>query len=277
MFIPDHMGDYLQILTSKNRRREYSRLRLYKECSSFAQEMKNALAACSDEIPVIVISFNNGIYVRNMVEQLQGFGVVPIIIDNCSTDVATQNTVHEFEREGKAHIAFAGKNFGHLAAFLEPIYPLLPEVFAYTDPDLQLNPDLPKDFLHELARLTEHFHVYKAGFALQLLEGEEVVSAKLMRSNSTPVKYEKTYSVREWESQFWRKPLSYKNLEVWAADIDTTFAVYRKSNYYGDFYDAIRVSGNYGAVHLPWFPKRDLFSEQSRSAYSRGNISSTWL
>ena len=69
--------------------------------------MRNALAACPDEIPVIVISFNNGIYVRNMVEQLQGFGVVPIIIDNHSTDIATQNTLHEFEREGKAHIALA--------------------------------------------------------------------------------------------------------------------------------------------------------------------------
>ena len=36
-------------------------------------------------IPVIMVSYNNGVYVENMANQLHHHGIRPIVIDNAST------------------------------------------------------------------------------------------------------------------------------------------------------------------------------------------------
>jgi hypothetical protein len=244
--------------------------------AELARDVERALSACQDEIPVLVVSYNNGVYVRNMVSQLGRLGVTPIVIDNRSTDEETRSTLRALAESGEARLVFSGKNCGHLVGFIEPVYRLLPEVFAYTDPDLQLHPELPGDFLRTLAGLTTTFRVYKAGFALEFPEGLATVDKAIrLRGRHPRSSYEATFSLREFESRYWRLRLRHPDLEVWAAPIDTTFAVYRKSNFRGDLCDAVRVSGRFGAVHLPWFPELDLFSDRERAAYARGNISSS--
>tara|TARA_B110000503_G_C7160466_1_gene419429 strand:+ start:2000 stop:2215 length:216 start_codon:yes stop_codon:yes gene_type:complete len=70
-------------------------------------------------------------------------------------------------------------------------------------------------------------------------------------SGSRP--YERAYSVFEWESQYWRFKLQRSDeLKVYAAPLDTTFAVYNKGNYRGSFMDAVRIGGDYAVTHLPW-------------------------
>ena len=245
--------------------------------AELARGVRAALEACRDEIPVLVVSYNNGVYVRNMVAQLRRFGLTPLVIDNRSTDAISLSILRELQASGDARVVFSAKNCGHRVGFIDPIYPLLPEVFAYTDPDLQLNPDLPGDFLRSLADLTTAFQVYKAGFALEFPEGEATVDQKITVSSRRPIAYVGISTVREFESQFWRLRLEHEGAPVFAARIDTTFAVYRKSNYRGDATDAVRVSGTFGAVHLPWFPRLDLFSDRDRAAYARGNVSSRFV
>lgn len=230
-----------------------------------------------DQIPVLIVCYNNGVHVLNMVEQLNKFKIIPIIINNASTDTETLLTLNKIKDLGLAHLIHSKKNFGHLIGFRDSIYALLPEVFAYTDPDLQLNENLPNDFLWQLAAITNKYSVYKAGFALTLLASEQMIDNHHLKIKFRPFTFKKEFNVLEWEKRFWRFKLNNQEYDLFQADIDTTFAVYRKSNFSGNFFDAIRVAGNFEAIHLPWYPNLDLIDSNQKKIYTHKNLSSSWL
>jgi len=229
------------------------------------------------DIPVIVISYNNGVYVHNICEQLNSLNIKPIIIDNNSNDNKTLKTLKNLSETGNAFVTYSDYNFGHEVGFIEPVYELLPDVFAYTDPDLQLNDMLPKNFLNLLAGLTDQYSTYKAGFALSLDIEMPLKETKFHSLHYKPVFFEKNLSIREFESKYWTFKLDNNEFEIYAAPIDTTFAVYRKKNYMGDFHHAIRVAGNFSAIHLPWFDNIDLLNNNDKTAYLKNNKSSNWV
>ena len=251
--------------------------RLHAATRHLLQPLAQALAREVKGIPVIVVSYNNAIYVRNITSQLQRFGIRPIVIDNRSNDPTSQLILAEMQQKGDAQVIFSRRNFGHMVGFLQPVYELLPTVFGYTDPDLQLSPSMPSDFLPMLAGLTKEYSVFKTGLALDLKPEEAVIQASVRICRRKPIPINREFPVREWEAQYWRMRLAHPSLELYAADIDTTFAVYRKTNFKGNFYDAVRVAGSYSAVHLPWYPNLDLMSREQRQIYLRGNNSSAWL
>jgi len=205
---------------------------------------------------VVVICFNNGKFVENFVRQLQNLGVPPDdiwIINNASTCPLTKSTLEKLTETCK--IFNMEKNEGHLVALKEPFYSTLPEIFALSDPDLELNVHMPPDWYEVLLSLTEEYGASKAGLALSINEEG---------------KYGKMYKgqyLKGWEAQFWKEPIQSKthpDLLVYKASIDTTFAVYNKKYYRPTIvfpptpethYDAVRVAGNYTCYHLPWYPK----------------------
>ncbi|MEH6592449.1 MAG: glycosyltransferase [Halioglobus sp.] len=261
--------------------RNYKGNKTRADCRELAVRFKTAMEKNTDKIPVLVVSYNNGIYVKNTVMQLQKRGVTPVVIDNCSNDLATQEILQDLEQDGWAYVVLSDKNFGHTVGFIEPIYNLLPDVFAYTDPDLEFSPTLPIDFLAVLSELTNEYAVFKAGFALDLMEEAKAVDGfirtRKASSKNNPIAIDRTFSFRAWEAQFWRMRLAHESLEVYAAALDTTFAVYRKSNYQGSFFDGVRVAGEYKAIHLPWFPDLDITSEEERKRYVHKNKSTSWV
>lgn len=243
-------------------------------------QMQHALEAVQrtgNPMPVLIVSYNNDVYTRNAVRQLQARGIKPIIIDNHSTNADTTAWLETCQRDGLAHVVRCRKNWGHMVGFLDPIYRLLPDVFAYTDPDLQFHPALPADFLQTLSQLTLDYSAYKAGFALSLDADERLVDTLYCQSKQKPFAFQRTYPIREWEAQFWQRKLEHGSLVLYAAAIDTTFAVYRKSNFRGEFLDAIRVAGEFSAVHLPWFPRLDIMSDEQRQHYLGKNTSTSWV
>jgi len=244
-----------------------------------AKQFTDILKALKGEMPVMIICYNNGVYVENLVRQLNGFDITPVVIDNRSSDQKTLTTLAQLAAEKQAYIAYSEKNFGHFVGLLDPIYQQLPNHFAYTDPDLDLNKNLPKDFLQKLINLTNEYQVYKAGFALDLLDDEPVIEASQRISHTKPFDYQNDFSVRQFEAQFWRLPIQHDALEIYYARIDSTFAVYNKQQYRGDFYDAIRVAGDYSAIHLPWFPRLDIMNEDQKLAYlnSDRKKDTTWV
>lgn len=262
----------------RERKRLHQERKTLTELEPLLAQITQALGKNPDPIPVLVVSYNNGVYVQNTVEQVQRFGLTPIIIDNRSNDPATLKSLATIQASGRAQVIASPKNFGHLVGFLDPVYKLLPEVFAYTDPDLAFSPKLPPNFLSVLAELTVMFSTFKAGFALDLTADKDLLTANTTIKTSKLFQFQKTYSIAEWESQFWRRRLAHPSLEIYGEKIDTTFAVYRKSNFRGDFFDAIRVAGDYSAIHLPWFPKLDLMSARQRQQYfNQNNNCSTWV
>ncbi len=261
----------------KSLKRSYKERKLRSALSPATSRLECIINDRQDEIPVLVVSYNNGSYVKNMVVQLNNYGITPIIFDNFSSDFNTKQILADLERSGNAKLIACGRNYGHLVGFQEPVYKLLPEVFAYTDPDLQFSPDLPSDFLSVLAEITVQYSVYKAGLALSLTADEILSDAAIKCQTSKPFHFLKYLSIQELESQFWRMRLEHETLELYAAKIDTTFAVYRKINFRDDFFDGIRVAGNYSAIHLPWYPRLDILTESEKTRYLSGNNSTYWV
>ena len=247
------------------------------QCNSIANQLKVTLNQHQDSIPVFLVSYNNGVYIDNSVKQLNRLNVIPIIFDNASSDKKTIDLLKSIHKENKARIIYSKKNWGHLIGFLDPIYKLLPNVFAYSDPDLEFNPELRINFLEELAQLTLDYDVFKAGFALALLNDDEIINGRHNVWKRKPIFFKRSYSIRDWEKKFWKFKIEHPTLEIYHAPIDTTFAVYRKSNYSGDFFDAVRVAGKFEAIHMPWFPSRDLLTSEDKENYLKMNISSTWV
>jgi len=236
-------------------------------------DLQRALQKCEDEIPVIIVSYNNASYVKNMTDQLNAYRIKPIVIDNRSTDAASVQILQQLHSDQKAEVVFSQKNYGYLVGFINPIYALLPQYFAYSDPDLMLNEKLPKDFLQTMKLLTDDYKVFKAGFALEIREGLQ--SATITKYIGYPKMIARTYDFREWEEQYWRFELKHPTLKIYASRVDTTFAVYNKANYFDEFYDGIRVGGDFSAIHLPWYPELDIMTKQERNIYLKKNNSTT--
>jgi hypothetical protein len=182
----------------------------------------------------------------------------------------------ELESNGLILLVRSGYNFGHEVGFLQPIYDILPEIFCYTDPDISLNENLPQNFINILSGLTREYNVYKAGFALALKGHGPLKDIKIHSRHTKPFLFDRDFSIEEFESRYWVNRLEHNRYELYAAPIDTTFAVYRKSNYFGDFHNAIRVAGDFSAIHLPWFKNLDLMDASGKKEYSRKNRSSNW-
>jgi len=248
-----------------------------KHAEELAKIIRQQIGTCPDRVPIIIISYNNIRYVLNLTEFLAGRGFTPVILDNASTDPETHSGLKKIAEGSKAVVIQSPYNFGHMVGFRPEVYPIWPEIFAYTDPDLELNSALPGDFIEILTQLTDKFRVFKAGFALDLGRPGELGDLNIEKTGRTPFNFKKSYSVAEWEGQFWTQKLEHPVLEVYAAPIDTTFAVYNKKQYNFNFLSAVRVAGPFSAVHLPWFPRQDIMTPEERKAYYQGNISASWL
>ena len=225
------------------------------------------IARSKFNIPVIIVSFNNGTYVKNMVQQLYQREIVPLVIDNNSSDPDTIKVLEEIAL-GKAEVVRSKRNLGHLVGFLDPVYKILPDVFAYTDPDLQFSPELPDNFLLELSGLTDQYKCFKAGMALDISNFGEMKKLQSSTTRKYPFYFHKIHDVLDWEAHFWMMPLKHDRLEIYAAPIDTTFAVYQKKYFHsGDFSKGVRVAGKFSACHLPWFAQFDIISNAERKNY----------
>src|SRR5690606_27849227 len=127
------------------------------------EALGRARSAVQQDIPVLLVSYNNGVYVQHMTQQLRALGLCPVVLDNASTDGQTKDVLVRLSRSGDAQVVRLGYNFGHKVAFLPPFYDILPDVFSCSDPDLLLNEDMPQDFLRQLHEVAQRYRVFKAG------------------------------------------------------------------------------------------------------------------
>ena len=102
------------------------------------------------------------------------------------------------------------------------------------------------------------------------------VGRKTVRRNSSDRRKNISGNLRGSEDIFWTKPLKHESLEVYAAAIDTTFAVYNKRN---DNYcggkgkeNSVRVAGNFTAIHYPWIEKDPMPKSEEDFYLENGNL-----
>src|SRR5208337_4311098 len=174
--------------------------RLFKGLFRPGEEVCKKSSVRSADIPVIIPTFNNVTYARNMVQQLHDRKINNIaIIDNGST----YGPMLEFLSSPGVGVKvfFGKKNLGPRHIFLDDLcLTLLPTYFCLTDPDLGLNSDMPSTFLQELVEMTDAFKVGKAGLALQIDDRASLRQEQFLIAG-------RHYKIWEWEQQFWECPI----------------------------------------------------------------------
>ena len=224
-------------------------------------------AAWERPIPVFIISYNQPSYLRNTVAQLTRLQVKlseVTVLDNASTSPQMDACLRELEDSGIRVIRLE-RNFGPHEIFAPEAGVDWPEVFALTDPDLEFNPSMPTTFREDLLAIARACRVWKCGLALSLADAEQFLEGA----------YVSGMSIADWESQFWQhraqvqgeaaELLARAGADVFRAEVDTTFAVYRRDYPKDSFLESVRVSGKYSVRHLPWYRSQSRHGKDAQS------------
>lgn len=201
-----------------------------------------------ENIPILIICYNNYKYIENMLNQLlkinEKYYKNIIILDNLSTCI---DTVH-FLKNTNVKVIYNTENAGpHITAYNNKhIYDSLPDKFILTDPDLQFNENLPNNFIETLSNLSDIYKCEKIGFALDIEDFDAMYQTT----------YFKGMTIYEWENRFWQSEITNDNFQLYNAPIDTTFCLVNKN--YSEL--NIRIAGNFTSKHLPWYKDNKVYT-----------------
>ncbi|MCL7999184.1 glycosyltransferase [Brucella sp. 21LCYQ03] len=216
------------------------------------------------EIPVFIISYNHLTYVKGIVNYLESAGFQNIhIIDNAST----YPPLLDYLDESRHSVHHMGQNYKHMVLFESKKFADIidNEYFILTDPDVIPIHQCPADFLFFfLDILLRNPTKNKVGFSLKI--------------DDLPDHYNLKDNVIKWESRFFENPRKIREISVYDAPIDTTFALYRPRKDWrnNDFYSAIRTGAPYTARHLPWYRDLKELSDEEIFYRSKDEGSSNW-
>jgi hypothetical protein len=126
---------------------------------------------------------------------------------------------------------------------------LLPSQFLLSDPDLDLNPDLPTNFFETFFALTEFYKIGKAGSALSIPDN--------FKTNLKLIQKDVTTTAIEYENQFWQNVSGFikkDDAKIYGAALGATLCLVnmRYLNEDNHWSKGIRVAGVYENKHLPW-------------------------
>ncbi|HTN46282.1 MAG TPA: hypothetical protein VL098_08045 [Flavipsychrobacter sp.] len=188
-------------------------------------------------IPIIINNFNRLTFLQRLISSLEMRGLTNIhILDNAST----YPPLLEFYKKTQYNVIYIGKNVGHLALWKTDIYKrFYRDFYVYTDSDLEIVPECPKDFLHVfLEEMLNNKKIDKIGLGLKI--------------DDLPDHFSNKKDVIEWENQFIREEV---NKVFYKANVDTTFALYRPRVKFGAniFRCMYRSKFPYEVRHLPWY------------------------
>lgn len=231
----------------------------------FAKHKKDTKHFCLNKnfdcksIPVFIVSFNRLSYLKQMVDFLEKYGFTNIhIVDNQSA----YKPLIKYLKNSPHHVHFMDKNYGHRVVWESGYFKDIINQGPYivTDPDIGANKKLPSDFCETLYKiLGKHPFMTKVGFALDIFDLPKTKQSK---------------QVVKWESKFWQDKVDGTS-DVYWADLDTTFSLYRPGDPSARFYDAIRVGGNFTAKHLPWYGEKD--SAEKKFYMNTASSSASWI
>jgi hypothetical protein len=219
-----------------------------------------------NEIPIVVIAYNNYFFVKNFILQIKHFKNPIILFDNHSNYQPLLDYYKEIKAELGLKIDIRLLDINEGSNVISIYKNTLPSIYILSDPDLQLNPRMPENFTNILYELSIKHRAYKVGLALDISEPEKLLDCK---------KYQNEQSIIEWESQFWKKPI-YDEYELYDAATDTTFCLV---NHAYPENKQIRIAGDFTAKHLPWYKEflKEHISKEELDNWKKGNNSSSIL
>ncbi|PWB21791.1 glycosyltransferase family A protein [Flavobacterium sp. HTF] len=214
-------------------------------------------------IPIIIISFNQLHYLEKLIDYLTKHNYKNIvIIDNNSTykplleyfdKINSIVTIHRL-KDNYGHLVF-WENKGLFEKYSKGYY-------ALTDADINPIPECPGDFLNHFKKILDKDQkITKVGFSLKV---DDIPNTNLYKDR-----------ILKWESQFSKDERKDGNF---AAEIDTTFALYRPGYQYdiANFYSACRTKMPFVARHGGWYIDNRNLTEEQKFFFANCNESSSW-
>src|SRR5690606_38744667 len=207
-------------------------------------------------IPVLIVNYNQLANLKNLISFLfeRKFQNI-VIVDNKSTYPPLLEYYKSLN--GRVTVEYMPDNYGHMVFFenkqLQEKYGQ--GYYILTDPDILPNPNLPENFMSVMLKIMDryHFHIQKVGFALDI--------------ESIPDYFPLKQKVLSWERQYWTKEIA---KDVYHADIDTTFALYKPrypaafNSKRRRFYEALRLGGSFTIKHMGWYLNPENLSNEQR-------------
>jgi hypothetical protein len=223
-----------------------------------------------NNIPFVIICWNNLTFVKNFVNQIKKYKRKIIILNNNSEYELLYKYFIDIKNElgDLIEIRTLDKNYGHIV--YRTLYNTLPDVYILSDPDLELNKNLPDNFVEILYELSNKYKKYKIGSALNISDKDQFISCQ---------NYTLGNDIYQWESQFWNNKIENEDYELYNANIDTTLCLINNKYYTGNNFDAIRIAGNFTVKHLPWYKNyiKDNIPSDELEIWRKNNISSSIL
>ena len=168
------------------------------------------------QIPIIIINYNQLNTVLLLIAWLRQNGYLNIhILDNNSD----YQPLLDFYNNTNVNVIRLEHNYGHMALWKIPhiIKKFFNGYYVATDADIIPDENCPDNFMAKFIEvLKEQPQATKAGFGLKI--------------DDIPDHYPLKSQVIDWEARYWKENIA-DNL--YRANIDTTFALYRPYSYKG--------------------------------------------
>lgn len=228
--------------------------------SEAAKLLKVLISLESDEIPIIIPTFNLPSYLKIMINQLEERGVNNYIVcDNNSTYPEMIEYLDLLSDNNKNVVRFSNNLGPRIFCETKEFLSILPEYFIITDPDILFNKSLPNNFIKKIKRVIDTYEVSKCGFAIDIFD--------------TRNKFFKGHDVDSWEGIYWKyKVDKYQEKDdLYYAPIDTTFSMYKKSKLIDELIStgagvtstsSIRIAGRFTCEHMGWWENQPLTQDE---------------
>lgn len=213
-------------------------------------------------IPVYIIAYNNLSFVQNFVKQVYPLTQKIVILDNNST-YQKQQEWYDSLQDPKITVLRLGENYGHSVVDKYADQLGIPPVFVLSDPDLELNPNMPVDAIDQLYYLSLKYQRRRIGLALSIADYDQFLECDKQQ-------------IHDGESQYWQDRVEDNEYVIYHAPTDTTFALHNRS-FPELWYNNLRIAGNFTCKHLPWYNNyiRDNVPKEELFEYYKNNISSS--
>ena len=196
------------------------------------------------DVPIFIICRDRVTVLLKLISWLEQSGYTNLVlVDNAST----YRPLVDYLQTTTHRVIPLQENVGHMAVWQKNL--LSPDVagvefsedcpgfYVVTDCDVVPDESCPHDAIERFYKLLIKYPaVNKVGFGLKI--------------DDLPDHFQFKREVREWESQFWEKPVE---PGVYDASTDTTFALYRPEAADTNFYNGLRTGLSYVAQHMPWY------------------------
>ena len=209
------------------------------------------------DIPVFIVNRNRHEAMVRLIDWLRAGGTRRIVIlDNASTYPPLLQYYDALPTG--VNVLRLPQNHGPYVLWQQRVHEVLDTPYVLTDSDIVPADFCPADLVGRLYEtLLRYPDAGKVGPALRI--------------DNLPDGYADADTVRKWESQFWEHPVA---PGVFAAPIDTTFALYPARAEFTIDDRALRLGRPYVVEHTPWYAVEGQLSAEEQ--YYRSHASKTF-